>query len=118
MGLGIESSSFRDGLPHESVISADVLTGGGEIVHATRDNEASDLLDGLAELLRHARLRASRLRIELAPVKPFVALRHVRFDDAASLRGRRPRPSPRPGLRRASRSTSSTGPCSPPTSST
>ena len=84
VGLGIESSSFRDGLPHESVISADVLTGDGEIVHATRDNEASDLLDGLANSYGTLGY-AVALRIELAPVRPFVALRHVRFDDAASL---------------------------------
>ena len=33
-GLGIESSSFRLGLPHESVLEMDVLTGTGEIVTA------------------------------------------------------------------------------------
>ena len=31
-GLGIESTSFRNGLPHESVLEMDVLTGSGEIV--------------------------------------------------------------------------------------
>ncbi|MBA3573873.1 MAG: FAD-binding oxidoreductase, partial [Pseudonocardiales bacterium] len=31
-GLGIESTSFRNGLPHESVLELDVLTGTGEIV--------------------------------------------------------------------------------------
>ena len=31
-GLGIESTSFRNGLPHESVLEMDVLTGAGEIV--------------------------------------------------------------------------------------
>ena len=43
VGLGIESTSFRDGLPHESVLSADILTGSGEIVTATPDNDAADL---------------------------------------------------------------------------
>ena len=28
-GLGIESSSFRAGLPHESVLELDILTGAG-----------------------------------------------------------------------------------------
>src|ERR671927_360556 len=31
-GLGIESKSFRNGTPHESVIDMDVLTGDGRIV--------------------------------------------------------------------------------------
>jgi FAD/FMN-containing dehydrogenase len=30
-GLGIESASFRNGMPHESVLAADVLTGDGRI---------------------------------------------------------------------------------------
>ena len=36
-GLGIESASFRNGLPHESVLEMDILTGTGEIVTASRD---------------------------------------------------------------------------------
>src|SRR6476469_278905 len=31
-GLGIESSSFHHGLPHESVIEMEIITGAGEIV--------------------------------------------------------------------------------------
>ena len=84
VGLGIESTSFRDGLPHESVLSADVLTGTGEIVTATPDNDAADLWAGLANSYGTLGY-AVALRIELAPVEPFVRLRHVRFDDAASL---------------------------------
>ena len=34
-GLGIESASFRSGLPHESVIEMDILTGAGEILTVT-----------------------------------------------------------------------------------
>ena len=34
-GLGIESTSFRNGLPHESVLEMDVFTGAGEVVTAT-----------------------------------------------------------------------------------
>jgi FAD/FMN-containing dehydrogenase len=33
-GLGIESSSFRNGLPHESVRELEVLTGDGQVVVA------------------------------------------------------------------------------------
>jgi hypothetical protein len=30
-GLGIESASFRNGMPHESVLELDILTGAGEV---------------------------------------------------------------------------------------
>ncbi len=45
-GLGIESTSFRNGLPHESVLEMDILTGSGEIVTATPDGEHADLFRG------------------------------------------------------------------------
>ena len=35
-GVGIESSSFRNGLPHESVVEMDVLTGDGQVVTCSR----------------------------------------------------------------------------------
>ena len=34
-GLGIESASFRNGLPHESVLEMDILTGAGEVLTAS-----------------------------------------------------------------------------------
>ena len=37
-GMGIESSSFRNGCPHESVLELEVMTGDGRIVTATRDH--------------------------------------------------------------------------------
>ena len=45
-GLGIESSSFRNGLPHESVVEMEVLTGDGRVVIARPDNEHADLFHG------------------------------------------------------------------------
>ena len=80
VGLGIESTSFRDGLPHESVLEADVLTGTGALDLAARD-ERPDLLAGLPNSYGTLGY-ALRLRIELAPVRPFVRLRHVRFGSA------------------------------------
>ena len=79
-GLGIESTSFRDGLPHESVLEMDVLTGTGEIVTAP-DDEHPDLFAGFPNSYGTLGY-ALRLRIELAPVRPFVRLRHIRFDTA------------------------------------
>src|SRR3954470_7420665 len=42
-GLGIESTSFRHGMPHESVRELDVLLAGGDVVTATPDGEHADL---------------------------------------------------------------------------
>jgi FAD/FMN-containing dehydrogenase len=81
-GLGIESSSFRNGLPHESVLEAEILTGDGQVVVASADNEHAELFRGFPN--SYGTLGYSlRLRIELEPVRPYVRLRHVRFDTAA-----------------------------------
>lgn len=82
-GLGIESASFRNGLPHESVIDMDILTGAGEIVTASRDL-CPDLFHAFPN--SYGTLGYSvRLKIELEPVKPFVALRHLRFTSLTDL---------------------------------
>ena len=82
-GLGIESTSFRNGLPHESVLEMDILTGAGEIVTAT-PTQHTDLFRTFPN--SYGTLGYSvRLRIELEQVKPFVALRHVRFDSIPEL---------------------------------
>lgn len=83
-GLGIESSSFRAGLAHESVLEFDVLTGAGEIVTANPDGEHADLFAGFPNSYGSLGY-ATRLRIELEPVRQFVALRHLRFDDLNDL---------------------------------
>lgn len=82
-GLGIESASFRNGLPHESVLEMDVLTGAGELLTVSRDQH-EDLFHAFPN--SYGTLGYStRLRIELEPVKPFVALRHIRFDSLDDL---------------------------------
>jgi len=79
-GLGIESSSFRNGLPHESVLEMEILTGGGEVVRARPDNEHRDLYYGFPNSYGTLGY-ALRLAIELEPVRPYVRIRHVRHDD-------------------------------------
>lgn len=82
-GLGIESTSFRNGLPHESVLELDVLTGSGEVVTAS-PHEHADLFRAFPNSYGTLGY-AVRLRIELEPVLPFVALTHLRFHDLAEL---------------------------------
>lgn len=82
-GLGIESASFRNGLPHESVLEMDILTGAGELITASPDQHA-DLYRAFPN--SYGTLGYStRLRIELEPVAPFVALRHIRFHSLAAM---------------------------------
>ncbi len=85
-GLGIESTSFRNGLPHESVISMEILTGAGDVVTATPDNEHADLFHAFPNSYGSLGYALS-LTIELERTHPWVALRHVRFRDLSALTG-------------------------------
>lgn len=82
-GLGIESSSFRNGCPHESVVEMDILTGDGRVVTATKDGPYADLYAGFPNSYGTLGY-ALRLTIELEPTQPYVALRHTRFNDMAA----------------------------------
>jgi FAD/FMN-containing dehydrogenase len=83
-GLGIESASWRNGLPHESVLEMDVLTGAGEVVTADADTRHPDLFRGFPNSYGTLGY-ATRLRIMLEPVGRTVSLRHVRFGDLEAL---------------------------------
>ncbi|OFL24632.1 FAD-binding oxidoreductase [Corynebacterium sp. HMSC062A03] len=82
-GMGVESTSFRDGLPHESVLEMDVLTGTGDIVTCSREENVD--LFRLFPNSYGSLGYAVRLKIELRAVKPYVELREVRFHDFESL---------------------------------
>jgi len=77
-GLGIESSSLRNGMPHESVIEMEILTGSGRVVTAASGNEHDALYRGFPNSYGTLGYALS-LTIELEPVAPFVHLRHFRF---------------------------------------
>ena len=82
-GLGIESTSFRHGLPHESVRRMEILTGAGEVVTATPDGEHADLYRGFPNSYGTLGY-ALRLVIDLQPVAPYVRLHHHRYADATA----------------------------------
>ncbi|MBC7630251.1 MAG: FAD-binding oxidoreductase [Flavobacterium sp.] len=82
-GLGIESTSFRNGLPHESVVEMDILTGAGVIVTASAEGEHADLFDAFPNSYGSLGY-ATRLKIRLEKVPRLVALRHVQMADAAA----------------------------------
>jgi len=80
-GVGIEASSFRHGLVHDTVTSLEILTGDGRIVTATPDNEHRDLFLGFPNsygTLGYALAVTARM----VAAKRFVALTHLRFDRA------------------------------------
>ncbi|WP_235831365.1 FAD-binding oxidoreductase [Gordonia zhaorongruii] len=83
-GMGIESTSFRSGLPHEAVLEIEILTGAGDLVVARPDNEFRDLYFGFPNSYGSLGY-AVRLKIALEEVKPYVELRHVRFTDLRAL---------------------------------
>ncbi|MFL6656023.1 MAG: FAD-binding protein [Sulfurifustis sp.] len=80
-GCGIESSSFRCGLVHETVEELEILLPDGRIVLATPANEHRDLFYGFPNsygTLGYAlRIKAKAIR-----AKPYIELTHVRHSDA------------------------------------
>ena len=80
-GLGIESSSFKYGLVHETVEEMEILTGKGSIVEcsACKNRELFFGFPNSYGTLGYA----LRLTIRLVPAKPYVHLTHARFSEPA-----------------------------------
>ena len=79
-GIGIESTSFRFGLPHESVTRMDVMLASGDVIECSPDNEHADLFFGIPNSYGTLGY-ILKLEAETLPVKPYVALEHIRFSD-------------------------------------
>ncbi len=79
-GIGIESSSFRYGLPHESVLDLEVLLPSGNVVYCTPDNNHADLFFGIPNSYGTLGY-VLRLTVQTRPVKRFVALEHRRYSN-------------------------------------
>jgi len=82
-GLGIESSSFRNGCPHESVREIELITGDGRVVVARPEGEHAELYRCFPNSYGTLGY-ALRLEIELEPVRRYVRLRHVRHRSPAA----------------------------------
>ena len=94
-GLGIEASSFRYGLAHETVDEIEVLLADGDIVVCTPTNGYSDLFFGFPNSFGTLGY-ALRVKAKAIRTKKFVELSHLRcgdpgafFRDFASWSGRR-----------------------------
>ncbi len=78
-GVGIESSSHRYGLVHDTMLELEVLLGNGRIVTCTAENEHADLFFGFPNSYGTLGY-ALRVTARTVPVKPFVRLEHLRFE--------------------------------------
>ncbi|MCM5570601.1 FAD-binding oxidoreductase [Burkholderiaceae bacterium FT117] len=88
-GVGIEATSFRQGLVHDTLLDFDVLLPDGRIVACSPDNEHRDLFFGFPNSYGTLGY-AIRLKLRTIPVRPFVRVEHRRhptpvafFDDLA-----------------------------------
>jgi len=79
-GVGIEATSFRQGLVHDTLLELEVLTGDGRIVTATPDNAHRDLFFGFPNSYGTLGY-ALRLKARTLPVKRYVQVRHTRHRD-------------------------------------
>lgn len=78
-GLGIESSSFRYGLVHETVEEMDILLGDGSIVTCSPEQNP-DLFYGFPNSYGTLGY-VLRLAVRLTPAKRYVHVTHTRFDE-------------------------------------
>ncbi|MDP1767265.1 MAG: FAD-binding oxidoreductase [Nitrospirota bacterium] len=79
-GIGIESSSFKYGFVHETILGIDVLLPDGTVAVATNDNEHRDLFFGFANSYGTLGY-ALKVKMALVPVRRFVKLQHERYSD-------------------------------------
>ncbi|HET7197922.1 MAG TPA: FAD-binding protein, partial [Burkholderiales bacterium] len=79
-GVGIESSSHRYGLVHDTMLELEVLLGDGSTVVCTAQNEHADLFFGFPNSYGTLGY-ALRVKARTVPVQPYVRLEHLRFND-------------------------------------
>ncbi|MBI3343858.1 MAG: FAD-binding oxidoreductase [Gammaproteobacteria bacterium] len=81
-GVGIEASSFKYGLVHETLLEMEILLPDGRIVLCTPDNEHNDLFYGFPNSYGTLGY-VLKLKAKAIPVKKFVQLQHIRHTDPA-----------------------------------
>ena len=79
-GVGVESTSFRHGLVHESLTEIEVMLADGSVVVCAPGNEHEDLFFGFPNSYGTLGY-ALRITTRALPTRPYVALEHIRFDD-------------------------------------
>ena len=77
-GVGIESSSYRHGLVHETLREMEVLTGDGRLLTCTPSNEHADLFFGFPNSYGTLGY-ALRVKADVVAVPRFIRLQHRPF---------------------------------------
>ncbi|MCL4183770.1 MAG: FAD-binding protein, partial [Burkholderiaceae bacterium] len=77
-GVGIEATSFRHGLVHDTLLALDVLLPDGRIVECTPGNAQRDLFFGFPNSYGTLGY-AIRLRLRTLPVRRYVRVEHRRY---------------------------------------
>ena len=79
-GISIESSSFKYGWGHDSVLDMDILVSSGEVHYATRDNTFSDLFNAIPNSYGTIGY-VTRAKLELVEAKPYVKLFNMKYNN-------------------------------------
>ena len=78
-GLGIESSSFKYGLVHETIKEIEVLLSNGTTVICTSNNKYKDLFFGFPNSYGTLGY-ALKIKVKLVPVKKYVKITRIRYN--------------------------------------
>ncbi|MFQ5729147.1 MAG: FAD-binding protein, partial [Waddliaceae bacterium] len=79
-GCGIDSSSFRYGLVHETIKEMEVLLSDGRVVTCNPNNDHKDLFFAFPNTFGTLGY-ALKIKVQLIPVKKYVKLSHIHFSD-------------------------------------
>jgi FAD/FMN-containing dehydrogenase len=79
-GIGIESSSFKFGLVHETVLEMDILTGNGKILNCSKEKN-SDLFYSIPNSYGTLGY-VLRAKIKLIKTKKYVLLNHYKYTNS------------------------------------
>jgi FAD/FMN-containing dehydrogenase len=82
-GVGIEASSFKFGLVHETLAELEILTGDGRVLTCRPDNQHADLFFGFPNSYGTLGY-ALKLTARAIPTQPFVEVTRRRHTDSAA----------------------------------
>tara|TARA_A100001011_G_scaffold353802_1_gene395592 strand:+ start:618 stop:2003 length:1386 start_codon:yes stop_codon:yes gene_type:complete len=80
-GISIESSSFKYGWGHDSVLDMDILTASGDLLFCTKDNENKELFNAIPNSYGTLGY-VTRAKIELIESKKYVKLVNHKFNNS------------------------------------
>ncbi|KJE93601.1 FAD linked oxidase domain-containing protein [Capsaspora owczarzaki ATCC 30864] len=78
-GIGVESSSYKYGFVHETVLEMEILLCNGTVAVCSREQN-SDLFFGMANSYGTLGY-VLKVKVKVVPVKKYVQVRHIRFNN-------------------------------------